>query len=140
MCWFDSEEDRGTGRKESLCIAIMVVMYYGSTKEEFIVRVLVYNAFSMSSDNNSDDAYPYRCEITVHLPTAEMAADVQRILSVDREIGDRVVKELQLAEEDAAVHVSFRATEARLLRVSVSSFYEYLIVCLKCYQEFGSST
>jgi hypothetical protein len=30
----------------------------------------------------------------------------------------------------------FAATEAKMLRVSVSSFYDFLTVALKCYQEF----
>jgi len=91
---------------------------------------------SSSNDvNNADGAYPYRCNITIALSTPEMAVNVQRIMSVDREVGDRVVK--TLATHEAELHVQFRATEARWLRVSVSSFYEYLLVCLKCYQEFG---
>jgi len=32
----------------------------------------------------------------------------------------------------------FAATEAKWLRVSVTSFYDYLIVALKCYQEFDT--
>ena len=31
----------------------------------------------------------------------------------------------------------FQATEAKMLRVSVSTFYDYLTVSLKCLQEFG---
>ena len=92
----------------------------------------------MCSRNDANDAggpYPYHCDITIALSTPEMAVNVQRILSVDRELGDRVVK--TLSTHEAELHVQFRATEARWLRVSVSSFYEYLLVCLKCYQEFG---
>jgi hypothetical protein len=33
----------------------------------------------------------------------------------------------------------FQATEARLLRVAVSTFYDYLLVALKCYQEFDDT-
>ena len=35
---------------------------------------------------------------------------------------------------------SFQATEAKFLRVSVSSFYDYLAVALKVYQEFDHTT
>ena len=33
----------------------------------------------------------------------------------------------------------FQAAEAKILRVSVTSFYDYLTVSLKCLQEFDSS-
>lgn len=33
----------------------------------------------------------------------------------------------------------FEATEAKMLRVSVSSFFDYLTVSLRCYQEFDTS-
>jgi hypothetical protein len=33
----------------------------------------------------------------------------------------------------------FQAAEAKILRVSVSSFYDYLSVSLKCLQEFDAS-
>ena len=34
---------------------------------------------------------------------------------------------------------SFQAIEAKLLRVVVSSFYDYMLVALKVYQEFDTS-
>ena len=91
----------------------------------------------MSDSNNSAscNGYPYQCDIEVDMLSPEMASSVQEILSVDREIGDRVTK--QMEARGAVLHIHFKATEARLLRVSVSSFYDYLLVCLKCYQEFG---
>ena len=83
----------------------------------------------------SDNEYPYQCDIEITLSSPEMASAVADILSVDREISNtRVIKELVARE--AVLHVYFQAQEARLLRVSVSAFYEYLVVCLKCYQEF----
>jgi Transcription factor Pcc1 len=82
----------------------------------------------------SDNGYPYQCDIEVTMSSPEMASSVEAILSVDREISDRVIKEI--IAQDVVLHVHFKAKEARLLRVSVSSFYEYLLVCLKCYQEF----
>ena len=83
----------------------------------------------------SDNEYPYQCDIEITLSSPEMASAVADILSVDREISNtRVIKELEA--RDGVLHVHVKAQEARLLRVSVSAFYEYLIVCLKCYQEF----
>lgn len=95
-----------------------------------------------SSSSNSTKSFPYACDIAVTLPSVAMAKQIQAILSVDREIGDRVVKCMStVTDPETMTHqliVQVKATEARLLRVSVSAFYEYLIVCLKCYQEFGS--
>lgn len=82
----------------------------------------------------SDNEYPYQCDIEITLSSPEMASAVAAILSVDREISNRVIKEIK--SRDAVLHIHFKAQEARLLRVSVSAFYEYLVVCLKCYQEF----
>jgi len=93
---------------------------------------------SNNSMSNADSAYPYQCDIEIAMSSPEMASSVQAILSVDQEIGDRVTKEM--VAHDAVLHVHFRATEARMLRVSVSSFYDYLLVCLKCYQEFGNNS
>jgi Transcription factor Pcc1 len=86
----------------------------------------------------TNDDYPYTCNIEIMLPTASMAVNLQRILSVDQEIGERVVKTLDVVS-DCSLTVRFRATQAKMLRVSVSSFTEYLVVALKCYQEFDRS-
>jgi len=86
-------------------------------------------------DEDNSSTFPYQCDIVIALPSSQMADEIRAIVSVDREIGDRVVK--SISANDNKLVVQFQATEARLLRVSVSSFYEYLTVCLKGYQEFG---
>jgi Transcription factor Pcc1 len=82
--------------------------------------------------------FPYTCEMEIVLPESRrtMATDLMRILSVDKEIG-RVVRTFSVrpARKNALV-IHFAAPEAKLLRVSVSSFTEYLNVALHCYQEF----
>jgi Transcription factor Pcc1 len=87
--------------------------------------------------------YPYTCEMEIVLPESSrttMATDLMRILSVDKEIGRCVVRTFSVRHPErhrnAALVVHFAATEAKLLRVSVSSFTEYLNVALHCYQEF----
>jgi Transcription factor Pcc1 len=88
--------------------------------------------------------YPYTCEMEIVLPESSrttMATDLMRILSVDKEIGRCVVRTFSVRHHpernrNAALVVHFAATEAKLLRVSVSSFTEYLNVALHCYQEF----
>lgn len=37
---------------------------------------------------------------------------------------------------DPVIYRRFQATEAKMLRVSVSTFYDYLKVALKCIHEF----
>lgn len=123
------------------------------------------------------EGYPYECEMTIALPRSTMARELHSILSVDKEVGDRVVKTFRVDEADPKISirataaplmagdedacgtaptktkksttdtdsniaksrlvVQFAATEAKLLRVAVSSFTEYLTVALQCYQEFG---
>jgi hypothetical protein len=92
--------------------------------------------------------FPYACEVEIILPSTTTAVDLMRIMSVDKEVGDRVLKTFHVVPSstpsDAApatgtLVVRFQATEAKMLRVSVSSFAEYLQVALKCYQEFDTS-
>ena len=132
------------------------------------------NNESNSNSNSSHLLYPYECVVEIVLPSsATMAFDLMRILSVDQEVGGRVVKtfDLLVADTDTDTDIAaadtgttatgtgtttdaaakanataantlivrFAATEAKMLRVSVSSFTEYLQVALKCYQEFGNS-
>jgi hypothetical protein len=80
--------------------------------------------------------HPYECSLDLTFPLARQASQVRRIMAVDRELGDRVLRVLTV--KDRTVHVAFKATEAKLLRVSVSSFCDYLTVALKCFQEFDS--
>mmetsp|Transcript_25086 Transcript_25086/g.58376 ORF Transcript_25086/g.58376 Transcript_25086/m.58376 type:complete len:87 (+) Transcript_25086:77-337(+) len=81
-----------------------------------------------------DDAFPYSCEIHISLPTRDHADQLKRVMEVDTEIGEKVKKSIDLVENAMRVHI--KATEAKLLRVVVSTFYDYLTVALKCIQEF----
>jgi Transcription factor Pcc1 len=95
----------------------------------------------------------YQCSIEFILPSRRHALQIKQILQVDREISYQDVYKLFTIVENptakmdhssqnlnttctAVLKVSFYSTQAKLLRVSVSSFYDYLIVALKCYQEF----
>ena len=106
--------------------------------------------------------YPYTCEIDVSFPTAAGAKRTRDVLSVDKELGDRVVKTIVVLPTDPRTmrmwvnpccdtcnsetapfetHEHFRslmATEAKMLRVAVSGFFNYLNVALKCQQEFDN--
>mmetsp|Transcript_13092 Transcript_13092/g.22261 ORF Transcript_13092/g.22261 Transcript_13092/m.22261 type:complete len:135 (-) Transcript_13092:63-467(-) len=94
-------------------------------------------------DGNNEDAHPYKCQIDIALPSESCAMNVKSVLEVDQEIGDRVKKSFTLTPDsdhpssNRVLRVSFQATEAKMLRVAVSTFYDYLTVALKCLQEFG---
>eukprot|EP00545_Synedropsis_sp_CCMP1620_P002114 CAMPEP_0119004760 /NCGR_PEP_ID=MMETSP1176-20130426/1338_1 /TAXON_ID=265551 /ORGANISM="Synedropsis recta cf, Strain CCMP1620" /LENGTH=98 /DNA_ID=CAMNT_0006956505 /DNA_START=23 /DNA_END=319 /DNA_ORIENTATION=- len=88
-------------------------------------------------------AFPYTCELDVSFPTKESAIRTKEIMCVDEEIGNRVVKTLEIVpandddhDGDVLLRVAFKATEAKMLRVAVSTFCDYLNVALKCQQEF----
>ncbi|GAX17333.1 hypothetical protein FisN_10Lu199 [Fistulifera solaris] len=79
--------------------------------------------------------YPYACEIELNFPTSSQAEKAVRVMQVDSELSDQVVRTFAFAEP-RCMKVRFEATQAKFLRVSVSSFYDYLTVALKCFQEF----
>eukprot|EP00543_Licmophora_paradoxa_P002810 CAMPEP_0202447408 /NCGR_PEP_ID=MMETSP1360-20130828/6176_1 /ASSEMBLY_ACC=CAM_ASM_000848 /TAXON_ID=515479 /ORGANISM="Licmophora paradoxa, Strain CCMP2313" /LENGTH=84 /DNA_ID=CAMNT_0049064493 /DNA_START=87 /DNA_END=341 /DNA_ORIENTATION=+ len=80
--------------------------------------------------------FPYKCDLEIGCPTEEYSEKIKRVMEVDQELGDRVIRTYQL--DGRIMKVSFQATEAKMLRVSVSTFYDYLNVALKCIQEFDS--
>jgi len=106
----------------------------------------------------NDDPYPYKCSVEIPLPTPAHANDIKRLMEVDKEVGDRVKKVFDVKDTMLQVYVpclvpclllemhilhllyrKFEATHAKWLRVSVSSFYEFLTVSLRCYQQFDDS-
>jgi hypothetical protein len=92
---------------------------------------------------NQQDSRPYKATLQISFPFPAHAAMAMKTLSVDEEIsGDKVAKTFSLeqgdGEEEACVLCAhIEASEAKLLRVSVSSFYDMLTVSLKCFQEFS---
>jgi len=97
------------------------------------------------SKTSMEDYRPYKCQMDIAFPSALDSKRAMDVLSVDEEIsGDRVVKTYSVISsggdggEKNVLRVNIEATEAKLLRVSVSSFYDMLKVVVKCYQEFGS--
>mmetsp|Transcript_59750 Transcript_59750/g.177056 ORF Transcript_59750/g.177056 Transcript_59750/m.177056 type:complete len:124 (-) Transcript_59750:614-985(-) len=109
-----------------------------------------------------DDPRPYKCRVDVTFPTALHAKRASEVLSVDNEIGDKTARSFSLISAAAAatesagegapyannesvtdpddlrvMRVHVEAAEARLLRVSMSTFYDLLNIVLKCFREFG---
>mmetsp|Transcript_3033 Transcript_3033/g.3653 ORF Transcript_3033/g.3653 Transcript_3033/m.3653 type:complete len:108 (-) Transcript_3033:993-1316(-) len=90
---------------------------------------------------NNSNSFPYECDLEISFPTKEHAHIVKSAMEVDEEIGDRIKKTFSIAkssttDEPVVMGVQFQATEAKMLRVAVSTFYDYLTVTLKCFQEF----
>eukprot|EP00547_Thalassionema_nitzschioides_P007986 CAMPEP_0194202774 /NCGR_PEP_ID=MMETSP0156-20130528/2712_1 /TAXON_ID=33649 /ORGANISM="Thalassionema nitzschioides, Strain L26-B" /LENGTH=94 /DNA_ID=CAMNT_0038928355 /DNA_START=27 /DNA_END=311 /DNA_ORIENTATION=- len=86
---------------------------------------------------NQHDAFPYVCQLDISFPTKESAQRTCSVLKVDEEIGNRVQKTISHHDDENMVRVLFRATEAKMLRVAVSTFCDYVTVALKCQQEFA---
>eukprot|EP00533_Pseudo-nitzschia_delicatissima_P015634 CAMPEP_0197274080 /NCGR_PEP_ID=MMETSP1432-20130617/12175_1 /TAXON_ID=44447 /ORGANISM="Pseudo-nitzschia delicatissima, Strain UNC1205" /LENGTH=111 /DNA_ID=CAMNT_0042739835 /DNA_START=62 /DNA_END=397 /DNA_ORIENTATION=- len=92
------------------------------------------------------------CEIDITFPTDLQAEQALQILQVDKEPTDRVSKSFQLVREDVIIdsesggkdsicrlRVRFESKELKMVRVGVSSFYDYLKVVLKTLQEFDTT-
>ena len=87
----------------------------------------------LSISNEKDESY--KCSIDIQFPTSLHAQNAMDVLSVDDEISSRVTKTLTVKKN--ALVVEFLSSEAKMLRVAISSFYDMMTVFLKCYQEFG---
>lgn len=80
------------------------------------------------------------------------------VISVDKEISNKVVKYFsvvmgrdhdiddssEVGDNDAdsdmnVLQIRIEATNAKMLRVSISSTYDMINVALKCFQEFGTA-
>jgi len=94
----------------------------------------------------------HACEIEVIFPTDLQAEQALQILQVDKEPTPRVSKSFQLVKEEAPkdtktrgndmvykLKVRFESKELKMVRVAVSSFYDYLTVVLKTFQEFDTT-
>eukprot|EP00531_Pseudo-nitzschia_arenysensis_P016370 CAMPEP_0116136788 /NCGR_PEP_ID=MMETSP0329-20121206/11916_1 /TAXON_ID=697910 /ORGANISM="Pseudo-nitzschia arenysensis, Strain B593" /LENGTH=155 /DNA_ID=CAMNT_0003631689 /DNA_START=100 /DNA_END=568 /DNA_ORIENTATION=+ len=92
------------------------------------------------------------CEIDVTFPTDIQAEQALQILQVDKEPTDRVSKTFELVREEGTIdseaestdlicklRVRFESKELKMVRVAVSSFYDYLAVVLKTLQEFDTT-
>ena len=78
----------------------------------------------------------YRSECEIHFPTEGLALIAARVIALDEELSDKVEKFVR-AENNQILRITFAAEEARLLRVSMSCFYDVLLVSLKGMHEFN---
>jgi hypothetical protein len=106
----------------------------------------------------ADNVCRHACEIEVTFATNLQAQQALEILQVDKEPTDRVTKSFEIMvienqstdqDNDGTVDevetnhlclkVRFESRELKMLRVSVSSFYDYLAVVLKTFLEFDTT-
>lgn len=107
---------------------------------------------SRTKSINDTTTAPYQCEVELRFPSNHVAQMAKDVLSVDEEVGDKTWKTFSicsslthsaddkgsdLSEDMSVLKIHFYGTEAKSLRVSISSFYDLLTVFLKCQQEFG---
>ncbi|XP_021366915.1 EKC/KEOPS complex subunit LAGE3-like [Mizuhopecten yessoensis] len=74
--------------------------------------------------------------LCVPFPSKEEATIAYGSLSVDKE-PKRGGGKKSMVVKDNQLHVHFEAKEARLLRVSVNSFFEYLNLVVQTMDQFG---
>ena len=81
---------------------------------------------------------PTRRTVRVQFQTPDHAMTASKVLSVDDELSLKAVKELHVDSENGCMLVGhFRATDARVLRVMVSSFYDMLGVVIRTLRDFS---
>mmetsp|Transcript_99114 Transcript_99114/g.277601 ORF Transcript_99114/g.277601 Transcript_99114/m.277601 type:complete len:94 (-) Transcript_99114:264-545(-) len=83
----------------------------------------------------------HACEVQIDFPTNLQAEQAMRILQVDAEPTDRVTKSFRMenTEDGMSMVVRIESKELKMLRVAVSSFYDYAMVVMKTMQEFDST-
>ncbi|ATY58329.1 Transcription factor Pcc1 [Cordyceps militaris CM01] len=75
----------------------------------------------------TDAAFPCSIELQVPFPTERLASTALQAIGVDPELSPLVRRSLSVARDDPRVlHVDYRATTNRMLRVAVNSFMDSL--------------
>ncbi|KAE8878155.1 hypothetical protein PF005_g22356 [Phytophthora fragariae] len=83
----------------------------------------------------SSTTHPFECEICLTFPEEVDAHYVLQTLEVDDELQpDKIHR--TLAVKGTELHVHFEATEIRLLRAAVSSFYDMGVLAARTLLEF----
>ena len=97
-----------------------------------------------------DKEKPYDCTVRLRFPTEHLAAVAMASLSADKELrGNKVSRTLAIVNDDdvsenagaggerCVLRATFRASELRLLRVCVSSFYDMASIIVRTQLEFA---
>eukprot|EP00986_Skeletonema_menzelii_P021534 scaffold34855_cov154-Skeletonema_menzelii.AAC.2 len=107
-----------------------------------------------------DISRPYKSTVHIALPSIQYAQHLKDVVSVDEEVSNKVVKsfsvvtpqEVDGSDDDRGsdvidrevgddnsrrvLRINFMATDAKMLRVAMSTTYDMINVALKCFQEF----
>ncbi|KAK1745667.1 hypothetical protein QTG54_003591 [Skeletonema marinoi] len=103
---------------------------------------------------------PYKSTVHIALPSNQYAQHLKDVVSVDEEVSNKVFKSFSIvtsqevdgsdvdrgndaiirdggdADEQRVLRINFMATDAKMLRVAMSTTYDMINVALKCFQEF----
>mmetsp|Transcript_5932 Transcript_5932/g.8128 ORF Transcript_5932/g.8128 Transcript_5932/m.8128 type:complete len:91 (+) Transcript_5932:61-333(+) len=80
--------------------------------------------------------FPYCCVVEINFPSNEAAQITRNSLEVDEELQPKKVSK-KFEVLDSTLKISFEATEVKMLRVAVSSFFDMAAVVLRTLQEFS---
>lgn len=78
----------------------------------------------------------YTCSIELPLPSGNAAQMLFKVLSVDCELQPEKVRRKYVVSKNV-FRAEFAASEARLLRATLSSFYDMAIVVVRSFSEFA---
>ena len=78
----------------------------------------------------------YQCALRVQFPSPRFAGIVEKSLAVDAELRPDKVRRTS-GTDGATLVVNFEATELRMLRVAMSSYYDMALVAVQTLQEFA---
>ncbi|CAH0477114.1 unnamed protein product [Peronospora belbahrii] len=79
--------------------------------------------------------HPFECTISLNFPAEVDAQFVLQTLQVDDELQPEKIHR-RMSVKDTELHVHFEATEIRLLRAAVSSFYDMSLLTARTLLEF----
>ncbi|KAF4322948.1 hypothetical protein BBO99_00003175 [Phytophthora kernoviae] len=83
----------------------------------------------------TSETHPFECDVCLTFPEEVDAQYVLQTLEVDEELQpDKIHRTLSI--KGAELHVHFEATEIRLLRAAVSSFYDMGLLTARTLLEF----
>ncbi|KAK3693527.1 transcription factor Pcc1-domain-containing protein [Podospora appendiculata] len=96
----------------------------------------------MATDNSSpEEEFPCSLTLNIPFPDARLASVALRALKVDKELSALVQRDLSTTtasddeREERILHVEYRATTNRMLRVAVNSFMESVALVLEVMEE-----
>ncbi|CAM9314600.1 unnamed protein product [Phaeothamnion confervicola] len=86
---------------------------------------------------DAEISLPCRCDIEITFNSSRSVAMAKSVLEVDEELQPtRARRTMRIGEKDDVLLVTFCATEAKQLRVSLSNFYDSAAVVARTLLEF----